>query len=75
MPVIGLLGLAEAGDERIRAFRKGLREIGFVEGENLTIERFGYDFAGRAPWSAAARRGGPKSAPTVERLPRRPPGG
>jgi putative ABC transport system substrate-binding protein len=40
MPVIGLLG-SESPDryaERLRMFRQGLRETGFVEGRNVAIE-------------------------------------
>src|SRR6516164_9988883 len=40
MPVIGFLG-AESPDlvvSRVRAFRQGLKEDGFVEGENVAIE-------------------------------------
>jgi len=39
-PVIGYLSAVTAdGDiERVRAFRQGLKEAGYVEGENLTIE-------------------------------------
>jgi putative ABC transport system substrate-binding protein len=39
-PVVGLLG-ADAPDqhaERLPAFREGLKEVGYREGENLTIE-------------------------------------
>jgi putative tryptophan/tyrosine transport system substrate-binding protein len=40
MPVIGLLtGLSnEAYASRIAAFRRGLMEVGFTEGQNLAIE-------------------------------------
>jgi putative tryptophan/tyrosine transport system substrate-binding protein len=40
MPVIGYLGSgsAEVFAEFLRAFRQGLKEIGYVEGQNLTIE-------------------------------------
>jgi putative ABC transport system substrate-binding protein len=40
MPVIGFLnGGAEVSDaDRLRAFRKGLGETGYVEGQNVTIE-------------------------------------
>jgi putative ABC transport system substrate-binding protein len=43
MPVIGYLDAAEAGQEdRRRAFRQGLKDNGFVEGENVVIDsRFG----------------------------------
>jgi len=40
MPVIGYLGgvSLEASSERLRAFRQGLKEEGYVEGENVAIE-------------------------------------
>src|SRR5437016_6053550 len=39
MPVIGLLNpaLPDAGSDRLRGFRQGLKDSGFVEGENVTI--------------------------------------
>ena len=40
MPVVGFLEISspEMIIERLRAFRQGLREAGYVEGENLTID-------------------------------------
>ena len=40
MPVIGFLEIRspETIVERLRAFRQGLREIGYVKGENVTID-------------------------------------
>ena len=40
MPVIGLLDprSADALTDRLRAFREGLKDIGYVEGKNLAIE-------------------------------------
>ena len=40
MPVIGLLNATspEANTERMRAFRQGLKEVGYVEGDNVAIE-------------------------------------
>jgi hypothetical protein len=40
MPVIGYLGTgsAELNAQLLRAFRQGLREIGYIEGQNLAIE-------------------------------------
>jgi putative tryptophan/tyrosine transport system substrate-binding protein len=44
MPVVGLLDprSPDSTPDRMRAFRQGLRDIGFVEGENVAIE---YRFA------------------------------
>jgi putative tryptophan/tyrosine transport system substrate-binding protein len=40
MPGVGILGSASPQQwmARLRAFREGLREIGYVEGQNMTIE-------------------------------------
>jgi putative ABC transport system substrate-binding protein len=40
MPVIGFLHSASADGsaDRVRAFREGLKEVGFVEGENVAVE-------------------------------------
>ena len=40
LPVIGFLhgGAPEPNDERLAAFLKGLRETGFVEGQNVALE-------------------------------------
>src|SRR5262249_37911704 len=56
MPVIGLLDprSPDAMRDRLRAFRLGLKEIGFVEGENVTIiYRFAEDQHDRLPELAA----------------------
>ena len=51
-PVIGYLGTgsAELSAELLRAFRQGLREIGFIEGQNLAIE---YRWAEQNDWMPA----------------------
>ena len=40
MPVIGFLGSVspDASADRLRALRQGLRETGYVEGENVAID-------------------------------------
>ena len=40
MPVVGFLslGASEADARGVAAFRKGLSEMGYVEGSNVTIE-------------------------------------
>ena len=40
MPVVGFLNLAspDAYADRLRAFRQGLKDTGYVEGENVAIE-------------------------------------
>jgi putative ABC transport system substrate-binding protein len=40
LPVIGLIGggAADASVDRVRAFRNGLSEVGYVEGQNVTVE-------------------------------------
>jgi putative ABC transport system substrate-binding protein len=45
MPVIGFLDSRspQVLESRLRGFREGLREAGYVEGENLTIEFRGAD--------------------------------
>jgi putative tryptophan/tyrosine transport system substrate-binding protein len=56
MPVIGLLSSRAPGDspQLLAAFRQGLKEIGFVEGQNVTIEyRFAENRYERLPALAA----------------------
>jgi len=52
MPVIGLLGTTSLGNNetRLRDFRQGLKEIGYVEGENVALEyRWAEDQIDRLP--------------------------
>ena len=62
MPVVGFLGasLPETSADRLRAFHVGLREMGYVEGDNVTIlYRWAENRMDRLPVLAAdlARRG------------------
>src|SRR6202045_2271358 len=56
MPVVGFLG-SDSPDlyaDRLRAFRQGLKETGYIEGQNLAIEyRWAQDQADRLPDLAA----------------------
>ena len=38
MPVVGFLNSASPDADRLRAFRQGLKDTGYVEGENVAIE-------------------------------------
>jgi putative tryptophan/tyrosine transport system substrate-binding protein len=38
MPVIGFLRSGTISDERVTPFRQGLKETGFIEGQNVAIE-------------------------------------
>src|SRR5262249_62357295 len=38
MPVIGVLGATSTDTDYLRAFRQGLKDTGYVEGENVAIE-------------------------------------
>ena len=38
MPVIGYIGDAQLNAERLTAFRKGMAELGYVEGKNFSVE-------------------------------------
>jgi len=56
MPVIGYLGAGSAQSDafRVTGFRQGLKEAGYVEGQNLTIEyRWAEDHHDRLPTMAA----------------------
>jgi hypothetical protein len=41
MPVVGFLNSTTPDADRLRAFRQGLKDIGYVEGENVAIESVG----------------------------------
>src|SRR6516225_7848886 len=52
LPTIGFLhgGFSESNEHRIAAFRKGLNETGYIDGENVAIEfRWAHDQTGRLP--------------------------
>ena len=40
MPLVGCVNVssADSSADRVRAFRKGLSDAGFVEGQNVTVE-------------------------------------
>ena len=40
IPVVGFVNVrsADASDRNVAAFRKGLNETGYVEGQNVTVE-------------------------------------
>jgi hypothetical protein len=40
MPVVGCLGATSPDDfaDRVAAFREGLKQVGYVEGQNLVVE-------------------------------------
>jgi putative tryptophan/tyrosine transport system substrate-binding protein len=59
MPVIGLLEIGGPTSWDLEPFRQGLKDAGYVEGQNLTIEyRFGNDDATRCPSSPPIWHGG-----------------
>jgi putative ABC transport system substrate-binding protein len=50
MPVVGFLHPSSPESYRLRAFRQGLKDAGFIEGENIAIEyRWGDDQTDRLP--------------------------
>jgi putative ABC transport system substrate-binding protein len=54
MPVIGFLHPSSTDTVRLRAFRQGLKDAGFIEGENVAIEyRWADDQTDRLPALAA----------------------
>jgi ABC-type uncharacterized transport system substrate-binding protein len=63
MPVVGFLNAVSADGftERLRAFRQGLKDTGYVEGENVAIEyRWAENQMDRLP-GLAAELGSPPS--------------
>ena len=38
IPVVGVLGATSTDTDYLRAFRQGLKDTGYVEGENVAIE-------------------------------------
>jgi putative ABC transport system substrate-binding protein len=62
MPVVGFVnaGSAEASAHYVAAFRKGLGEIGYVEGQNVTVEyRWAEKQVDRLPALEISRTAGP----------------
>ena len=57
MPVVGFIrdGSADANARYAAAFRKGLNEIGYVEGQNVTVEYHWLEGATRSPAGADGR--------------------
>jgi len=54
MPVVGLVHPSSTDTTRLRAFRQGLKDAGFIEGENVAIEyRWADDQTDRLPALAA----------------------
>jgi len=54
IPRLGVLSGSSAGNPAVEAFRQGLRELGWVEGQNLVVEyRFAEGQADRLPVLAA----------------------
>src|SRR5260221_7889355 len=56
MPVVGFLHSAspDGNSDRVRAFRQGLKEAGFMEGENVAVEyRWADNRVDRLPAQAA----------------------
>jgi putative ABC transport system substrate-binding protein len=54
MPVVGFLNVTSPDAYRLRAFHQGLKEVGFVEGENVAVEyRWADNQTDRLPTLAA----------------------
>jgi putative ABC transport system substrate-binding protein len=60
MPVIGLLQIGTPSSYDLSGFRQGLKDAGYVEGQNLAIEyRFANDDPARLPELACWGRATP----------------
>jgi hypothetical protein len=76
VPVIGFIGgeTPEQYADRLGAFHQGLREIGFVEGQNVPVEyRWAQSQYGRLPELAAGPSGtatGPLLSLSMDEIPR-----
>jgi hypothetical protein len=76
MPVVGVLDARSPGanENSLRAFRQGLKDTGYAEGENVAIEyRWAEDRFDRLPELAAdlvRRKVGPARIHTTQRLQR-----
>ena len=66
VPVIGFLHPTspDAYPDRLRGFREGLKDTGYVEGENVAIE---YRWA-EGQFDRLAGAGGPTSSPPSEKM-------
>ena len=54
MPVIGLLQIGAPSSRDFTGFRQGLKDMGYVEGQNLTMDvRWANDYPDRLPGLAA----------------------
>ena len=63
LPVVGLIrdGSADTAARYVAAFRKGLNETGYVEGQNVTVEYHWLEGQYDRPAGAGGRSGSPSS--------------